>query len=275
MKKYLLLVTICLLSLTTVYASTESYEVIENKILVTIMLENANQTYIQLPYDTSTLESTHNYTIESAKNGKSMLIENGENITIKFIAKSIIEHTGNEYFLIIKNPIAAPSETKVVLPEGALLKANTANAIPRPDSITTDGRKITLEWNESPESIVVVYEFTTASNTALLLIGVVIAILIINIIIKNKMKVKKTKKNKPKNELERRLTQNLIGEERKIIQFLAQKNKHECWTKDISKELNISKVRLSRRLRSLEQKELIQKTPYGNENKIKLKKIIA
>ena len=46
----------------------------------------------------------------------------------------------------------------------------------------------------------------------------------------------------------------------------------EAWTKEILKEIGISKVKLSRKIRSLEKKELIKKVPYGNENKIKLTK---
>ncbi len=66
------------------------------------------------------------------------------------------------------------------------------------------------------------------------------------------------------------VTKNLFGDEKKIVEYLLLKKGKSSWTKELVKELEISKVRLSRKLRSLSEKELIKKEPYGNENKISL-----
>ena len=84
---------------------------------------------------------------------------------------------------------------------------------------------------------------------------------------KGKKVNKKTKEKKKKD-----VTRNLFGEEKKIIEYLIEKKGHSCWTKELSKELDISKVRLSRKLRNLQEKELISKEPHGNENRITLLK---
>jgi len=78
--------------------------------------------------------------------------------------------------------------------------------------------------------------------------------------------VKKKQKKKAKKEI----SKNLYGDEKKIIDYLA--DKKECWTKEMVKDLEIPKVRLSRKLRSLQEKGLVEKEPHGNENRIKLVK---
>ena len=70
--------------------------------------------------------------------------------------------------------------------------------------------------------------------------------------------------------LKEKLTRNLFEEERAIIEILLEKG--ELWQKQLVLQTGISKVKLSRKLRNLEAKGLIEKVPYGNTNKIRLKK---
>lgn len=70
--------------------------------------------------------------------------------------------------------------------------------------------------------------------------------------------------------VKKEVTRNLLGEEKQIVEYLMDKKGKECWTKEMVHDLGISKVRLSRRLRNLVQKGLVEKIPYGNENRIKL-----
>ena len=69
-----------------------------------------------------------------------------------------------------------------------------------------------------------------------------------------------------------KMLRNLYEDEKKIINFLLEQKDYECWTKELMRGVDISKVKLSRKLRSLEQKGLIKKIPYGNENRIRLVK---
>ena len=64
----------------------------------------------------------------------------------------------------------------------------------------------------------------------------------------------------------------MFKDEKKIIELLLKKKDHSSWTKNLVKESGLTKVKLSRTLRKLEEKNLIEKMPYGNENLIKLKK---
>ena len=68
------------------------------------------------------------------------------------------------------------------------------------------------------------------------------------------------------------VTKNLFEDEKRIVEYLLKKKGKESWTKEIVRDLGISKVKLSRKLRSLEKKEIIKKIPYGNENKVRVLK---
>ncbi|MEM4181537.1 MAG: hypothetical protein QXX68_00010 [Candidatus Pacearchaeota archaeon] len=63
----------------------------------------------------------------------------------------------------------------------------------------------------------------------------------------------------------------LLDEEKRIIDFLKKCDRNECWQKNIQKELNFSKAKLSRLIRNLEARGIIKKIPFGNTNKIVLK----
>ena len=82
-----------------------------------------------------------------------------------------------------------------------------------------------------------------------------------------KRKFRIGKKNKKE---ESELTRNLFEDEKRIVKYLLEKKSHEAWTKEIIRNLNISKVKLSRKIRSLEEKKIIKRIPYGNENIIRL-----
>jgi hypothetical protein len=63
----------------------------------------------------------------------------------------------------------------------------------------------------------------------------------------------------------------LLDEERKIIELLSHSDRHESWQRKIQSELNLSKAKTSRLIRNLEARRLIEKIPFGNTNKIRLK----
>jgi uncharacterized membrane protein len=151
--------------------------------------------------------------------------------------------------------------------------------VPDPDSMVTDGRRVILGWNDFSEGeIIVDYNFVKESNYIwlYLLVILIVAFLVFYLYKTKKFKkqvgVLKEKSKSIKKKRKKDITRNLFGEEKKIIEYLLNKKGHESWTKELVRELEISKVRLSRRLRNLEQKELIEKIPYGNENRIKLLK---
>jgi len=169
------------------------------------------------------------------------------------------------------------------LPEGAVLD-ESISVSPGPDSTTSDGRRIILSWKDfNDEQILVTYEFLDKNAFFYYTIIVILIIIFIAFYITKQRKFKRElekHKEKGKNKIkesrkgkkEAELTKNLFEDEKKIVKYLLDKKDNESWTKEILRDLDITKVKLSRKLRSLEQKEIIKRIPYGNENRIRLLK---
>ena len=67
------------------------------------------------------------------------------------------------------------------------------------------------------------------------------------------------------------IEEHLIESEKAVIAELKNADKKELWQKQLQLKTEFSKAKLSRVIRNLEARNIIQKTPYGNTNKIKLK----
>jgi uncharacterized membrane protein len=256
-KRYVIFV---LLIFTIAFASAQinqDYQVIEDSVLVEINLLNTNITQLQIPYDVVALELNTEYKIEEIRNYKIIKIQENPNITIKYITKTPLDKSRNKYYFILENPIKMTSNITVSLPESAILSEQKSFS-PDAKSITTDGRKLKIKWDTSEKQLFISYEFLKNNNIQLYVIILILGIgFIIYYIFKKTPKKEKTR--------------NLFGEEKKIIEYLLRKKNKEAWTKEVIRDLDISKVKLSRKIKSLEKKQIISKIPYGNANKIRLK----
>jgi uncharacterized protein YneF (UPF0154 family) len=69
----------------------------------------------------------------------------------------------------------------------------------------------------------------------------------------------------------RRNVEYLLEDEKIFIELLKKSNRRENWQRKLQEELGFSKAKLSRMVRNLESRGLIEKIPIGNTNKIVLK----
>lgn len=236
MKKYIVILFILLIPLA--FAGNIEYTIIEKKSLVDISYSEDEYSNIDFPIEKTILD------FDSKSN-------------IKYLTNSFVEKYGNDYFFISTNEFHKYSEVTVNLPSGAILDSRYF-VFPKDYKISTNGQNIIISWNNSLEKdILIPYTIPFKFNIWPIILSFIIVFLVFYIIIKNYKK----KKND--------YTKNLFSDEKKIVKYLL--NKKECWTKELVRDLNISKVKLSRKLRSLEEKGLITRTPHGNENRIILK----
>ena len=259
-----------------VSATTQSYQIFDKSVLVELRIDNTNNLQLEIPKDAKALEVNTNYHLD----GNILEIGSGSNVVIKYISEYFIEKTNKGYFFVIKNQIRG-SDVSVFLSEGAVLSEEDL-VFPQDYKISSDGHRIILNWeNLEEENVLVSYEFSEKVNWFFYLIAIlVICVLIYFYFVERKKylehvrklkKLQKLEKEKVKEIKEKISTANLFGDEKNIVEFL--KNKKEgVWTKEISKALDINKVTLSRKLRNLEQKNLIEKIHYGNADKVFLKK---
>ena len=267
-----------------------NYQIFNKKALVEINfiagLEDINDSLeFLIPYDARTIEVSSNiniqYNVTETKDHKLIKIYNSNLskklvLNISYITNSVIDKSSRNYFFILKNPFTFPVCLRVYLPEGGFLEEEGV-LFPDPDSITSDGRRIVLNWNNlSSEEVVFAYNLKKSFSfwVILLSLGLFLVVVYQFILLKKRIsKIKRKKiisKKRKKFLIEKSLTKNLFGDEKEIIKYLLKRKRRESWTKEIVRDLGINKVRLSRKLRNLQQRGLIEKIPYGNENRIRL-----
>lgn len=277
MKKGLFIGLFLLINIFCVSASSINYTIIDDKVLVEIAIDSTQNLEYKLPYDYKALQINNQYKLQD----NIIKIHDANNLLIKYITQTPIEKATTKSFFIISNPFLQNlNEININLPKGATLSQDYV-VFPKNYELKTNGRNIILNWKDFSESeILVSYEEVNNDYNLILYFFIILILVIITYIVVKKKKPKQKKqypkKSKPKvskkEELKKSLTKNLFEDEKKIIEYLIDKKDNEAWTKEIVRDLNISKVKLSRKLRSLSQKELIKKIPFGNENRIKLRK---
>lgn len=284
MKKFLVILFYGILFLNLISAVNvgTNYYIYENKVLVEHNFDSVSNLELIIPKDIEKLDVNAEYKVETLEKNFLIKINSAENLSINYITRSMIDKRGKKFYFVSKNYLNEFQEVKLVLPETAVL-VKEGLIFPEPDETSSDGRSIILRWNDfKEEQILVDYEFIKEKNFIPYIVILIVILFFIGYLIfqreifkkkiekikgkagKNKQKFEKTKKES--------LTKNLYEDEKKIAEYLLNKKDNEAWTKEIVRELGISKVKLSRKLRSLEQKELIKKIPYGNENKIRILK---
>jgi len=196
-------------------------------------------------------------------------IKIGEKISldVRLIYTSIINVEHGKNFLIDYD---LPNNTKhfeliVKLPESYVL---SGEAHPEPTSITSDGRRIIMDWNvDAPgDSFVVTFDYEktmTSDNTILILLIVIIVLIAFSAFIF--LKFRRVKKQE-----QRIIAVGLSPDEKKIYELI--KSKGELKQKEVQHTLEISKPRLSKLIRRLVEQELIEVKPFGRTNIVKLKK---
>ena len=279
MKKLCLIFAILLL-IGSVSAASVDYQIINNRVLVEANFGEVEDFELLLPYDIDNFESNAFYNITEENNQKILKVETSNNLSISYVANGMLEESRTKNFFIMNNHYNDKIDVKLFLPEGGILMKDYSLIYPVYAHIGTDGRRVFLEWkNFEDDEIVVAYELVSERSMWLyvliaLIIGFGIFYLIQATRLRRQIKLWKGKhketKKKHKERAKKSISKNLYGDEKKIIDYLAEKK--ECWNKEMVKDLEIPKVRLSRKLRSLQEKGLIEKEPHGNENRVKLVK---
>ena len=279
---------------------TAVYDVVLDKAVVDVII-NYNSFHSQaewlLPKDASAIEvSGTEFEVQPAEKGQKIIIKGPlfNQIKIKYITGSVIEKTKERFFILDLSSVDAESfSITVKLPEEANLKytldAPQPSVIPKTDNIKTDGQRIIIHWDsedlQKAKSLLVIYAFPQELNLVFLSI-IIVGVLIfagagLFFYYRRKKQTKARKKDSSGTDfrpVEESLstssdfTKNLFEEEKKIIEILLEAKDSELWQKELAHKSGLSKVKLSRKIRSLEQKGLIEKIPYGNTNKIRVKK---
>jgi len=276
MKKLILYLIIGLILINSIFAIElnkfdAEYKIINEQVEAVLIFEPINEFEYRIPKDAEIINLSDN--LELIEFRDYLLLKNktsSELVRIQYQTTAFIEQSKDNFFILdIEDINSKKINIKIILPEKAVLKYDITDTqtavIPKTDLIKTDGKRITIEWTEKEfinnKAVLVIYQLPKNYNKLIftglvLLITVIIAIYLL----KNKIPLISD------------ITKNLYDEEKEIIGILNQFKDKEIWQKQLQLKTNLTKVKLSRRLKSLEKKGLIEKVPYGNTNKIKLKK---
>jgi hypothetical protein len=203
---------------------------------------------------------------------------------LKFHSEDFIQNHLSGSTLKLELPITT-SYVQVKLPKSSSISNISYDPIrslpvyPPFGNITFDGERYTLFWG--PEDLLennLIFVDYTVDRTwiyYLLGVGIILFFALFAFVLFKMLGHKKKVKNKndtPK-QTENLLKTNLPNEEKTIIDILLSGPKDGTWQKQLQLQTGLSKVMLSRKLRSLEEKGIIQRIPIGNSNKIHLNKL--
>jgi len=270
-------------------ASASSYKIelyqVDQKVLVKefISFDSQSSVNITLPSDAKGISVNVNYTLSNG-----FLTASGKDLQISYLTESLIDVSKDNYYLAYKLPFRlnnAKIELTIFLKEGFIV--NPEEIFPQSGKIETDGRRISIKWSfdalEEGKDIPI---FVKIQNLALsssiyslviilaeIIAGIIFMVIIIRILT-NFLKNRRTKSTikKQKKKAKPSYLEYLMESEKKVIEELKKSEKGEMWQKQLQLSTGFSKAKLSRVVRNLESRNLVEKIPFGNTNKIKLKK---
>jgi len=187
-------------------------------------------------------------------------------INIKFITEDLVQNIGktNVFSFKFHPPESLDLKVDFLLPKSYSISEIDPAISPTPDSITTDGREILVTWefqdlNDSV-NFILLYERENSSTILLFIIILLVIILLVFFILLGKKQHKSQKI----------LKGTLSHDEKKIIEFLAEDESRT--QKDIVILTGFSKAKISKLVRRLEERGVIEKKPHMTTNKLFLNK---
>ncbi len=195
----------------------------------------------------------------------------------------------SEYTFVLKLPVGS-----VIAREAG--KDEFFFVTPKPSEVLSDGQRIIVTWkseNIGRFSVSAVTEPLLDDDPTALYIGLTIAAVAgagaMYAVLRKRWKkpvqhpVKKAAKKKGKQQAQvvevtqvepqlKAIAPQFVEEEQKVVELLKKAENQELWQKQLLQETGLSKVKLSRLLRNLEERGVVTKQIFGNTNKIALKK---
>jgi len=200
----------------------------------------------------------------------------GRKIRVEYNTKEFIEE--KKRFL---TSFRAPFFTKlikirVILPEGAVLAKSVENSVfPYPSDVSSDGRRIFVEWVKEDVdkgedfSFFVNYKKGFNENYLGYIIAGVIGFSLF-IVYLYLLKKKATKEKKKKRQDKHKFEEHLKEDEEQVMNILKKKG-GECEQSTLVVISDFSKAKMSRILQELEERKIVKKITKGRKNIIILK----
>ena len=184
-------------------------------------------------------------------------------LAISFVAHDLVFAGSGMYSFStsLRPPVTSVMNIKACLPEGFAVYRDVIY----PDGYEThsDGQRIYLSWAlENPQNVMLSFKFYSTDNDYSLAVGIIISIVFIAVVAYLVGHYRK----KMKHEFERGFSE----DERKVLLILSQEKR--IMQKKIEKELRFSRAKMTRLIKKLEAKGLVEKERVGRTNRLFYKK---
>jgi uncharacterized membrane protein len=286
MRKKIFIFTIFLFFLVSfVSASSHDIEIsqVDNNLLIKhkISLDFPQTISLGLPQDALSLSSNSEYSLSA-----NTLTVYGKEIDVSYLTQSALESAKGGYYFVSKIDFNFPvnkSQIKLTLQEGYYL--DNEKVFPKPSEIGTDGEQIFVLWDlkdikagddmpifvniKSRGSSLAWITWTLSIIVTLLVFYFVYDKIISEFLIKPARKERKAKKRVKSNKVP--IESHLLESEKAVISLLKSADRGEIWQRELQTKTGFSKAKLSRVIRNLESRNLVDKVPFGNTNKVRLK----
>lgn len=176
--------------------------------------------------------------------------------------------------------ILTPTEEyslKVLLPEGyGLIKSKDAEALMPDAETSSEGRKIHIKWEETDISLGDSLEFTARYQELNVLnifpgyTAIALTVVLILIAVAIALRLRSSEKE----ETISSILPILKEDEREVLMYMVE-NEGECEQKDLVENLDYSKAKISRLVKNLQERNLIEKIKEGRKNRLTLKRKIG
>jgi uncharacterized membrane protein len=206
------------------------------------------------------------YTLEKTGNEYNVKFsapEGTEKLIISFIARDLVFAKDNVYsfFTDLKPPASKTVNIAAFLPKGFAIYRNVV--YPEDYQLLSDGERIYLKWEfGNPEELMISFKFQNTHSDYSLLIMAIMGFALIVIVAYLVAHYRK----KMKCEFERGFSE----DERKVL-FILSREKRTMQNK-IEKELRFSRAKMTRLVKKLEAKGLVEKERVGRTNRLFYKK---
>ena len=197
------------------------------------------------------------------RNVKFVVPEGTESLGINFKANDLVFAKDHIYSFSTELRPPSPEKMNIIafLPKGFAIYRDVIH--PEGYEILTDGERIYLKWSfENPEDILVSFKFYNTHSDYSLGILIVMVLLVIGMAAYLVMHYRK----KVKTEFLRGFTE----DERKVLKSLSERK--VCMQKKLEKEFGFSRAKMTRVVKKLEGKGLLEKERIGRTNRLFFKK---
>ena len=273
-------------SIAIVSASTYQLELnqVGNKIVEKHIIDMGSQKTISinLNKDASLISSKTNYSLED-----NVIALSGKELEFSYVTDSDLESADDGYFFIKTVRFYSDFDSSVirlVLDEGYF--TDSERLFPKPSDIITDGHQITLIWNfqnvKEEDNIPIFVKIVSPAPSKFVLFSfwAVVFILAAAAVYLIFFRKKKHRETISKRKMKSRRAETakfedieryLVESEQIVLKKLREADRGELWQKQLQLSTGFSKAKLSRVIRNLESRNLIEKIPFGNTNKVRLK----